>query len=717
MKFKIFILLVFLGFVLLDASAQEPKEIRKANKYYNNENYCEASKYTIEAFEKVNPKSRKALERKGEMAFKTGECFRKMEDFKNATDWYQKAIIINYQKFNPEVVFYFAEMIRYLGDHKLALDNYNAYKLLAPSDSRADAGIQACKKAAEFATKKTNHLISNITVLNKEGFDMSPVFGDKKKSSVVYSSDRTSPNSGDVDPRTCGGHMDIWITQQDKKGNWGEPQLIGGDKVNTEQNEGTVCFDGKFKKMFFTRCPFEKNKNLGCDIWMSESKGKDWGEPTKVVIKTADSISIGHPCVTLDGNILIFVSDMAGGQGGMDLWYSTYSKKADLWSPPVNMGPEINSAGNELFPSFNSYEDLFFASDGHPGLGGLDIYRATKKDGKYQWESPVNIGAPRNSEGNEYSLIEINDAEGYFTSERKGNTGGNVKPDLFKYQLPPNMFDLKVIVSKLGSIDKKIGNIKVIITGSDSSKIEGVTDRKGNVFFDLKPNGERIIKENTDYLITAYKIGSEKNKSETQFTTRGLRRDQNFIIDVPLLIPEEKIRIPEVRYAFGKWELLQDSTISSKDSLNFVYDVLMKYPKLILELSSHTDSRGSDDLNLMLSNNRAKECIRYLVEEKGIDVRRLIPAGKGEKEPVKWIDERGKSILLTEKYINQFKERDLVKFEKLHALNRRTEGFVRGMDFDPDLAEQRLLQPMDDLSKAKKEKKDKKKKKKKKKDN
>jgi len=247
---------------LFNTNAQEPKEIRKANKYYNNENYCEASKYTIEAFEKVNPKSRKAIERKGEMAFKTGECFRKMEDFKNAVDWYQKSIILNYQKFNPEVLFYFAEMIRYLGDHKLALDNYNAYKLLVPKDSRADAGIQACKKSAEFIANKTNHLINNITILNKDGFDMSTVFGDKKKSSVVFSSDRTSPNNGGVDPRTCGGHMDLWVSQQDKKGNWGEPQMIGGEKINTENNEGTVCFDGKYKKMFFTRCPFEKKQKF-----------------------------------------------------------------------------------------------------------------------------------------------------------------------------------------------------------------------------------------------------------------------------------------------------------------------------------------------------------------------------------------------------------------------------------------------------------------------
>ena len=180
-----------------------------------------------------------------------------------------------------------------------------------------------------------------------------------------------------------------------------------------------------------------------------------------------------------------------------------------------------------------------------------------------------------------------------------------------------------------------------------------------------------------------------------------------------MLIPEEKIRIPEVRYAFGKWELLQDSTISSKDSLNFVYDVLMKYPKMILELSSHTDCRGNDEFNLKLSNNRARECVQYLVEEKGIDIRRLIPVGKGKKEPVKWIDDRGKTMVLNEKYINQFKTKDPLKFEKLHALNRRTEGFVRGMDFDPDLAEQKLLSPVENLKMEKKESKKRKKKKKK----
>lgn len=694
--------------------SQEPKEIRKANKAFQDENYIEAVNLTKYAFEKVNPKSRKASERKGDMAYKTAECYRKLEDYKNALDWYQKAIVVNYQTIRPDVLFYYAEMIRYMGDYNLAIENYNAYKVLAPTDTRADAGLVSCKEVAKFMSHKTNHLVTNVSVLNKDGFDMSPVFADKKKTSIIFSSNRPSPMSGDTDPRTGESHMDLWLTQIDKKGNFGEPVLLPGEKINTEFNEGTVCFDSKFKKMFFTRCPFEKNKNLGCEIWMSELRGKDWAEPVKLPLKNADSVSIGHPCVSADGNFLIFVAELPGGFGGKDLWYSTYSKKADIWSPPVNLGPEINTAGNEMFPTFNSYEDLYFSTDGRPGLGGLDIFKAIKSsaNGKNLWEKAENIGYPRNSEANDFGLIEINETEGYLTSERKSGLGKAFKTDLYKYQLPPNKYDIKIIVSKLGQIEKKIGNVKVVIIGSDSSKVEGVTDKKGVIFFETKANGERVIKENTDYTIITYRVGSEKNKSETQFTTRGLRYDQNFIIDVPLLITEEKIRIPEVRYAFGKWELLQDSTISSKDSLNFVYDVLMKYPKMILELSSHTDCRGNDDFNLKLSKNRARECVQYLVEEKGIDIRRLIPVGKGEKEPVKWIDEKGKTVLLSEKYITQFKTKDPIKFEKLHGLNRRTEGFVRGMDFDPDLAEQKLLSPVENLKLEKKDSKKGKKKKK-----
>jgi outer membrane protein OmpA-like peptidoglycan-associated protein len=714
LKFFILFFLVFSFFISF--GQQDPKEIKKANRSYINENYCDAIQLTIDAYEKVNIKHRKSSERKGDMAYKTADAYRKLEDFKNALDWYQKAMIHNYQRFKPDVVFYYAEMIRYLGDHKLALENYQVYKQLVPGDSRADAGIQSCKMSTDSETNKSSYLVSNIQVLNKDGFEMSPVFSDKKKTQLVFSSDRFNANNGGVDPRSCQSHMDLWVSQIDKKGNWGEPQLFPGEKVNTEFNEGTICFDSKFKKMFFTRCPFEKNKNLGCEIWMSEVRGKEWAEPIKLPIKTNDTISIGHPCVSADGLFLVFTAELPGGYGGKDLWSSQYSKKAAIWSPPVNLGPEINTAGNEMFPSFNAYEDLYYASDGLPGFGGLDIFKADKKisSGMYLWENPSNIGLPRNSESNDYSLIEVNEGEGYFTSERKGSLGNTFKPDLYKYQLPPNVYDLKILVSKLGQSEKKLQNVKIVLIGSDSSTFEGFTNKNGAIFFDLKSNGERVIKENTDYTILTYKEGSEKNKSETKFTTRGLRSDQNFIIDVPLLIPEEKIRIPEVRYAYGKSDLLIDSTINSKDSLNFVYDVMMKYPKLILELSSHTDSRGSDELNQKLSNSRANECVKYLVEEKGIDIRRLIPVGKGEKDPVKFIDSKGKSNVLNEKYINQFKDKELARFEYLHALNRRTEGFVRGMDFDPDLAVQQLILPKSDLKKTtktkKKDKKDKKKK-------
>ena len=160
---------------------------------------------------------------------------------------------------------------------------------------------------------------------------------------------------------------------------------------------------------------------------------------------------MGHPCVSADGKFLLFVSDLPGGYGGRDLWYSTYEKKTDSWSLPLNLGPEINTAGNEMFPTFAKNGDLYFASDGIVGLGGLDIFSAKKVGAEFKWENPKNLGFPINSENNDYSLIEYTDKKGYFTSERK-NTNGNYDADIYAYDLPPNTFDLCVIVSEIGPL-------------------------------------------------------------------------------------------------------------------------------------------------------------------------------------------------------------------------------------------------------------------------
>lgn len=680
-------LITFLTFSLLFTSlmAQQPPSrlVREANMMFDNENYCEAAEKCEAAYKQISKKGARAKLKKGQMSFKAAECYRMTEQYKESQEWYERCELLGYEEVEPKILYYNAVALHKMGDMDKAQQYIDKYKAIVPDDPMADILALAITNAKAFKANKTRHIIENQRQINKSEFDMSPMFGDRKESKLFFSSSRPGSTGSGTDPRSCENYMDIWVSQQDKKGNWGEPILIQGDSINTEDNEGTVCFDGRNKLMFFTRCPNEKKMNLGCDIWMSEAKGKtEWNIPTKVVLKEADSISVGHPCASEDGKTLIFASDMPGGYGGRDLWISTYDKKSDTWSKPINLGPEINTKGDELFPTFAKNGDLFFASNGHPGMGNLDIFRAAKVGEEFKFENPENLGFPINSESADYALYELDEKKGYFTSERKGENG-DIKPDIYSYDLPPNLFDLRVVVTELGKKNEIIPGTKVKVTGSDGSVFEGQTNDKGTVAWEKKPDGNRFINEETTYNIVIGKEGYVEDAKGAQVTTVGAKFGRSIILEMSL-IPIKPIRLPEVRYPFARWDLLIDSTINSKDSLNFVYDLLTEYPGMVLELSSHTDSRGSNAANKILSEKRAKSCVDYLVNEKGIDPARLVPKGQGEDIPAEWKDpETGEIIKLTETYINKFQKTDPKKFEMLHQLNRRTEGRVLSMDYVP----------------------------------
>ena len=693
MRIKIAFTLLILLFI---GNVQgQGKYIVKAELAYASENFSEATKLCAQAYAKLGRKGATkgaAKRKKADMAYKTADSYRQMEHYKEANEWLNKSIILDYQEVNPEVYLQNGNMLQMMADYEEAIKNYDLFLDLVPGDERGLFGKKSCEMHKEYIANKTRHKIVNQTAINKKQFDMAPMHGDRKKSKLYFSSAREGSTGNDKDPRSGEAYMDLWVSDYDKKHNWTEPYLVKGEGINTVDNEGTVCFDVRYKKMFFTRCPNVKKNNLGCDIWVSEAKGKtEWKEPTKLVLKTHDSISVGHPC-TSDGKFLIFASDMAGGMGGRDLWYSTYDKKADTWSKPVNMGSGINTKGNELFPTFALNGDLLYASDGLAGLGGLDIYRAASA-GENKWENPTNLGSPINGINNDYALVEETTKYGYFTSERKSNNGEYV-PDIYSYELPPNLFDLKVNINELGDKYKKIEDAKVVVTVSNGETWEGYTDASGSVFWDKKPAGDRYVNEESSYNIQISKEGYHEDKNGSTFSTEGLNYGQSFIIDMALL-PKKPIRLPEVRYPLSKWDLLVDSTINSPDSLLFVFNLLEEYPGMILELSSHTDSRGGNSANQKLSENRAKACYKYLVEEKGVDPRRIVPVGKGEVEarkvwkkadqyltsqPLDMTDVE--EIILTETYINTFRRSDNDLFKRLHQYNRRAEGKVLSMDFD-----------------------------------
>jgi len=395
---KFLLPILFMGIYSL--SFAQNKFIVEANTYFNSEKYCEGAEKCSVAYTKLSSKGNQAKKLKGDMAFKTAECYRLTDRFKEANEWYDRALLLDYQQVKPEVFYNNGEMLRMMGEFDKALANFEEYKKLVPADVKGDVGIQSCKDSKSFIANKTRHIVVNQAAINKKEFDMAPTFGDGKETQLYFGSSRSGSTGNSTDPISCENYMDIWVSDIDKKGNWGEPRLADASgKINTEAHEGTVCFDGRGKVMFFTRCPNIKKQNLGCDIWTATSEGKgEWGEPVKLNLKNGvDSITVGHPCVTDDGKYLIFVSDMPGGYGGRDLWWSSFDKKNNAWSAPKNMGPEINTPGNELFPTLGKDGSLFFATDGMPGLGGLDMFKATKTSAEMKYISHQKEKIPMES--------------------------------------------------------------------------------------------------------------------------------------------------------------------------------------------------------------------------------------------------------------------------------------------------------------------------------
>ena len=692
---KIKVVLTLLLICVSTLTFAQNKAIIKANEAYARENFCDAAELCKTAYAKITRKGSGAQKKKADMAFKAAECFRNTERYRDANEWYDRAILLEHYEDEPLVYLYNADMLLKMREFDKAKDNYEKYKNLVPGDARANAGIESCTNNKVYIAEKKPYVIENQTAINKVEFDMSPMFGDRKATKLYFGSSRVGATGKETNPRSCEPYMDLWVSELDKKENWTEPYKVIGEGINTEDDEGTVCFDSRYKLMFFTRCPNVKKQNLGCDIWVSEAKGKkEWKEPKKLNLKPNDTVSVGHPC-TIDGKYLIFASDMPGGYGGRDLWYTTYDRKTDSWAAPKNMGPEINTKGNELFPTFANNGDLLFSSDGRPGLGGLDIFRAKKVGEENKWEDPQNVGSPINGENNDFGMIEASEDGrfGYFTSERKGPNGENV-PDIYSYEQPPYVYSLKVTAQDLGDGKAPLEGALITVSGPDGNWT-GITEEDGSIFWDKKPAGDRYINEASAYTLKISKDGYYEDTIGMQLTTVGVDYDQDFVMNMGLF-PIKPIRLPEVRYVLNKWEFINDSTCMSKDSLEFVVEILTENPRLVLELSSHTDSRGRNDRNQILSENRARACYKYLVEERGIDPRRIIPVGKGEESPRTVYEENGEyhasqrqggvATVLKEAYINKYRRSDKKLFEALHTMNRRTEGAVFSLEFDPETA-------------------------------
>ena len=654
LRFTIVLFCLF-SLTSLNVNAQKKnRKMVKADQAFTLEQYNKAAELYKKAYQ-----STKSRALKSEIIFKQAECYRFSGNIKRAESYYKRAVKAKY----PDVIVYlrYADVLRMNEKYEEAKVQYKKYVQLNPTDVAGEMGLKSCDYSINWLANPTRYKVEIMPLVNSRFSDFSPSFGNGEYSELYFTSSRSGGFSNKIDDRTGETFTDLYSSKLNKKGKWSVP-LILPEPVNSEGNEGSVALNKRGTTMYFTKCDVQKKKALGCNIYVSKRKGKIWGAPTLLQIKVDSNTTLGHPTINEDESILIFSSDFRGGYGGKDLWIVKQQKRGK-WSDPVNLGPAVNTKGDEMFPFLHSDGTLYFSSTGHIGMGGFDIFKSTT-DENDSYSSITNLKYPVNSSGHDFGMIIENSGErGYLTSDRKGGKGGD---DIYQFELPPLVLALKGVItdSKSGAI---LTNTKVVLSSSEGVAIETKTDNTGSYTFKLDPLlSYEILASLEGYL----------NKKMTE-TTVGIDENKVFIVDVIMNPVKKEIILPKIEYDFAKWNL-RDKSISDLDMLA---ESLVDNPNVVIELKSHTDFVGNNKSNLRLSQKRADACINYLISV-GINAGQLVAVGAGEDEPFVIENKDGRfkeGDVLTESYINKIKFKKNKK--KAHQYNRRTSFKVLREDY------------------------------------
>ena len=418
----------------------------------------------------------------------------------------------------------------------------------------------------------------------------------------------------------------------------------------------------------------DEHRKNGCQIMVASKAGGSFSNAKPVEIATIDTLDIvGHPAISGDELILYFSAERAGGFGGKDIWVSTRKSASEPFGRPFNLGENINTAGDEVFPFLRNDTTLYFSSNGHGGMGGLDIFVSTI-DTAGNWGQAVNLKYPMNSTGDDFAICFHPTQEKGFMSSNRGNTRGD--DNIYYFEEPQIHFTFSGTVKDENTL-QFVSNATVRFVGSDGSVMSTRTNEKGYFNF-----SESQINKNTTYDITIDK-DNYFTLSATE-TTVGLEFSKDFVKEYAIQpIPEEPIMLPDILYDLGKWDLKPQF----EDSLQGLIETLQVNPTITIELASHTDARASEESNDILSQKRAQSVVDYLII-RGIDPLRLTAKGYGERVPrtiQKDITVKGYTFKagtqLTEDYINKLPSTEIR--EAAHQMNRRTEFRILSKDFVP----------------------------------
>jgi peptidoglycan-associated lipoprotein len=640
------------------------KLTKKADITYSTNEYYKALNLYKDNYKKSTNKFERAY-----IQFRIAECYRKMNETIKAESSYQKAIQRGYSE--PICILYYADMLKKNEKYADAATQYNEYLKYKPDDAYAKMGYKSCSMAADWMEYPTRYVIENRKELNSKEGDFAPAFANEDFSDIYFTSSREGLHGEKINPVTGTNFTDIFESELNRKGDWSKPAPIS-DTVNSVNDDGTPDFANNYNDLYFTRCKIIRGIKLGCQIYKSTRQaGEDWATCEQITI-AGDSVTAGHPSVSPDGLTMYFVSNKPGGFGGNDIYMMTRTSKSKSFSNPVNLGMNINTSGDELYPYIRENGILYFASNGHPGMGGLDIFKATKNDdGEWVVE---NMRYPINSSADDFAIVfKKNAEEGLFSSSRKGGRG---KDDIYSFVLPPMEFILQGVV-KDATTDKPIKGAKIRIVGSDGTDLDITTLDDGSFKYKLNPH--------TDYIYLAKKDGYLNQKGK--ITTAELADSKTFTDEIRLSGISNPVEVDNVFYDFGKWELRPES----KKELNTLIDILHANPNITIELASHTDMIGDSLSNIILSQRRAQSVIDYLIE-KGIPKEMLTAKGYGKNIPQTISPHLAQTCpfkegtVLSADFINTLPTQE--QKDIANQLNRRTEFKVTSTNFIPDIEDE-----------------------------
>ncbi len=657
------IILYIIAVFALVSCSNEAILTKKAEQAYAIGEYYNAANFYKKAYAKVPAKDKA---KRGERAYMMGECYRRIGQTQKSVAAYQNAV--RYKCKDSTAILSLARQQLKAGMYKQAMQNFKDFLDIDPTNELAKNGLTSAELAPQWKAKPNLYQIKKEAVFNSRRSDFCPMLAGDDFTQLIFSTTRSDTEGDEESGITGTKFADLFISKKNEEGKWQQPEKIEGE-VNTEYDEGASCLSADGKTMYFTRCSSDPDYPRYAEVWQSQRSDAAWGKPTKCEISRDTLSSFAHPAVSPDGQWLYFVSDMPGGEGGLDIWRTRILSNG--FGGVENVGRPINTPGDEMFPCFKPSGELYFSSDGHPGMGGLDIFKATPDTINKTWIIE-NQQYPLNSSADEYGMtFDGVHNRGYYCSSRGDGKGWE---HIYSFELP------EILHTVTGWVYEKDGyelpEALVYLVGNDGTNEKLSVKGDGSFTYVMKPDVEYVLLGTCKgYLNVKQEVACEFSEESTDTTLQ-------FPLP-PINIP---VLIDNIFYEFDKADLTPEST----EALDRLVTMMEENTNITIELGAHCDYRGNDAYNQKLSQRRAESVIKYMIEH-GVKADRLTAVGYGETRPkiiTKKLAEQYKFVAendtLTEAYILK-KSKD--EQEVLNSLNRRTEFKVLRTTYGTTLKE------------------------------